>query len=615
MTNPPDDWRPRPVGRERQDPLPRLDAGAPVEGSPDDPLPGSASTTPWDAAGRPWEPPKHPAEDEAGDAGAPRPLEGTHRDRGTRMRRYLIGGGGDATSSGVLAGAATVVAVGFVLSRLLGLLRSVAIAQAFGTDPQLSAYWVAFRLPDLVFQLLAGATLSSAFIPTFSRIRQEHGSAASWQLASSVLNLISIATVIAAGLAYILAPTIVPKLAPGLGEATGQRAELTKLAIDLTRLMLLSPLFFGVSGMLTGILNARQHFMAPAIAPLIYNLSIMAGALLLAKPFGVYGLAWGVVIGSAGHLLVQVPALRGVGMRWTPSFDAASQGVREVLRLMGPRVVGLAAAQINFLAVIFFASFISDEAISAVNYAFLMMMLPVGVIGMAISTAVFPSLAQHAAAHEIVRLRSSLMRALRTILLLAIPASIGLIVLASPVVRVLLERGAFDARSTELVVSVLVVYAVGVFAHSGVEILSRGFYALSDTRTPVAAAVLAMIINVALAALFIGTFGLRGLAAATTIAALIEFGLLFFALHSRLGGLDLLAVRRTVVAALVGSAVMAEVIILVQVLLGWAGLTGTTTLGALALLLIAGGIGGAAFLAISYRLDRDGYAGLMERLR
>ena len=206
-------------------------------------------------------------------------------------------------------------------------------------------------------------------------------------MACSVLHLISVATFLAAVVAFVAAPTIVPWLAPGLGAATGRERELTDLAVHLTRLMLLSPLFFGISGMLTGVLNARQHFLAPALAPLIYNLSIILAALFFARSFGVYGLAWGVVIGSAGHLLVQLPALRAVGMRWTPSFDVFGEGVRDVLTLMGPRVVGLAATQVNFLAVIFFASFVSDEAISAMNYAFLMMMLPVGVIGMEIGRA------------------------------------------------------------------------------------------------------------------------------------------------------------------------------------------------------------------------------------
>ena len=543
----------------------------------------------------------------------PHPYEEHQRDRG-RLRRYLIGEPAAPRPGrlAMLASAAGIVAAGFMLSRILGVARSVAIANAFGTDPELGAYWVAFRLPDLVFQLLAGATLSAAFIPTFSRVRSEHGTAAAWRLASSVLNLVSLATFVAAGVAYLAAPRVVPWLAPGLGSATGREDELIALAVRLTRLMLLSPLFFGISGMLTGILNARQHFLAPAIAPLIYNLSIILAALFLAGPFGTTGLAWGVVIGSAGHLLVQLPALSAVGLRWTPRLDVFSEGVRDVLALMGPRVVGLAAAQINFLAVIFFASFISDEAISAMNYAFLMMMLPVGVIGMAISTAVFPTLAQHAAERETMLLRDALTHALRTILLLAIPASVGLILLAGPAVRVLLERGAFDDRSATLVTSALVVYGIGVFAHSGVEILSRGFYALSDTRTPVGAAVAAMILNVALAALLVMPFGLRGLAGATTLTAILEFGLLVFALHGRIG-LDAPVLRRSVRGTLIASALMAAAILLARLGLGLAGIGATGTLDAAIVLAVAGGLGALVFAAVAYRFNRQDFEALLTR--
>ena len=560
----------------------------------------------------PWLP--RPAEIPEPAPSAPHPYEEHQRDRG-RLRRYLIGEPA-APQPGrldMLVSAAGIVAVGFMLSRVLGVARSLAIANAFGTDPELSAYWVAFRLPDLVFQLLAGATLSSAFIPMFSHVRVVRGSREAWRMASSVLHLVSLATFVAAAIAYLAAPTVVPWLAPGLGAATGREVELTALAVHLTRLMLISPLFFGISGMLTGILNARQHFLTPALAPLIYNLSIIVAAVFFAQRFGIESLAWGVVIGSAGHLLVQVPALWAVGMRWTPSLDVFAAGVRDVLALMGPRVIGLAAAQVNFLAVIFFASFVSDEAISAINYAFLMMMLPVGVIGMAISTAVFPTLAQHAAARETMLLRDALTHALRTILLLAIPASVGLILLAGPSVRLLLERGAFDARSSDLVVSALVVYGIGIFAHSGVEILSRGFYALSDTRTPVAAAVVAMILNVALAALLVTPFGLRGLAGAATLTAILEFALLVIALRGRIGGLSTPALQRSLRSTLAGTAAMAAVIVLARVALGLVGVTAGSAFGALGVLAVAGGGGVLAFIVVAYRLNRQDFEALLTR--
>ena len=502
-----------------------------------------------------------------------------------------------STTSQSVAAAAGIVAFGFVASRLLGLLRSVAIARAFGTDPELSAYWVAFRLPDLVFQVLAGATLSAAFIPTFSRIRLRFGEQAGWDLASAVLNIISIATTFAAVLAFVLAPWIVPLLAPGLGADTGREAELRSLAVELTRVMLLSPILFGVSGMVTGILNARNHFLAPALAPVFYNLSIIVAALFLAEPFGVQGLAIGVVAGSALHLAAQLPALRAAGMRWAPTFDVTSAGVAEVARLMGPRVVGLAATQLNFVVVVFFASFVSDEAISALNYAFLMAMLPVGVVGMAISTAVFPSMAQQAAAQQIEGLRDSVARSLRLILFLAIPASAGLALLAEPAVRLLFERGAFSAGSTDLVWPVLVIYGVAVFAHAGIEILSRGYYALADTRTPVLFAVLAVALNVALCAAFVSPFGLRGLAAATSIAAVVEFALLAVVLERKLGGLRNRGVAASAVRTVAATAVMAEVMVLLSLVLRAAGID-IHSLGG-SLLLTAGG-GGAGLFAFAF---------------
>ncbi len=533
------------------------------------------------------------------------------------LQRSGRGAGGDRLLARLLTigGAAGIVAAGFVISRLLGLVRSVVIADAFGTDPELSAYWVAFRLPDLVFQLLAGATLSAAFIPTFSRVLLRGGEEAAWRLASTVLNLIAIATFVAAGLAWLLAPMIVPWLAPGLGEATGRQEELRALAVSLTRIMLISPLFFGVSGMLTGILNARQHFAAPALAPVIYNLGIIFGAVVLARPLGVDGLAWGVVLGALGHLAVQVPALRVAGMRWSPSFDVMSEAVLDVLRLMGPRVIGLAATQVNFLVIVFFASFVSDQAISAMNYAFLMMMLPVGVIGMAISTAAFPTMAQQAAASDLAQLRASVSRALRVILFLSIPASAGLIVLAVPLIRLLLERGAFDATSTELVAGALVVYGLGIFAHSGVEILSRGFYALSDTRTPVAVAVAAMAMNVAFAALLLTPFGVRGLAGAASLAATLEFALLLRLLDVRLGGLERRELRRTVGGAVLASVVMAEVVVVALILLNAAGMDDGGWWRTSVQVVVGGGLGALVFLAVAYRLNRDDVELITRRLR
>lgn len=603
----------------------RLTGGAPSarDGAAEEPLFGAPPSPPpplfessddWlvpDRPASPWGPrggrrstPRRPSDDPDED------------DEATGFSRFLrLGSSGTAGwQSRSVMGAATIVAAGFVISRLLGLVRSVAIADAFGTAPELGAYWVAFRLPDLVFQLLAGGTVSAAFIPVFSRVTLERGDGAAWRLASSVLNLLSLATFALAALAFIFAGQLVPLLAPGLGEGTAREAELTSLAVNLTRLMLVSPIVFGASGLVTGVLNARQHFVAAAMAPVMYNLAIIAGALFLSGPFGVYGLAWGVVIGALLHLLVQLPEVLLLGMRWTPALAVRSRAVRDVMRLMGPRVIGLAASQANFVVLVFFASLISDPAISAINYAFLVMMMPVGVVGMAISTAAFPTLARLAAAQQFNALRESLAAALRSILFLAVPASVGLIVLAHPSIRLLFQRGQFDADSTALVAAALTVFAIAIAAHSAIEILSRGFYALSDTRTPVQLAVLAMLLNVVLAALLVSPFGLRGLAGAASIAALFESVLLAYVLHQRLEGFGRSGVWRSLSRTVVASLVMAEVLVLLRLLLGAGGISAQTTGGAFVHVVGVGTLGLVSYLGVSWVVNREEFDALFTRV-
>lgn len=510
-----------------------------------------------------------------------------------------------------LAAAASIVALGFLGSRILGLVRTVAIAHRFGTSPDLDAYFVAFRVPDLIFQLLAGATLGSAFIPTFARVLTKKGEREAWKLASSVLNLVLLATLALALLALFLAPVIVPATAPGLGDETGQHGELTSLAVDLTRIMMISPVLFAVSGMFMGILNARHHFLYPALAPMFYNAAIIVAALFSDD---VRVLAFAVVVGAGLHLLVQIPALFMVGMRWQPLTEWRDNAVREVGRLMGPRVIGLAAFQLNFVIATIFASTVGSGAISALNYAWLIVMTPLGLFGMAISTAVFPRLAEQAA-REDGEIRETLSKTLRLILYLTVPAGVALMILAKPITAFLLRSGAFSSASTDLVVSALVFYALALFAHSGIEIVSRGFYALSDTRTPVAFAVISMIVNLVLSLALVVPFGIKGLALSLSVATLAEFALLIRTLHRRLRGLDdrrmLASLARTGTATLL----MAEVLAVWLALLNLAGFldldskvdAGTAVIGGVC-------IGAAVYLYVS-RLLRSEEAGmLLERL-
>ncbi len=511
-----------------------------------------------------------------------------------------------------LAGAAVIVAIGFLGSRLLGLLRTVAIANSFGTSPELGAYWVAFRLPDMIFQLLAGATLASAFIPVFSRYYTRQSREEAWRLASSVLNLVFVATTVLALIGLVLAPLLVPLMAPGLGKDTGNQAEIQALAVHLTRVMLISPIFFSVSGMFMGITNARHHFLFPALAPWMYNLSIIVAALVSKS---VDGLAIGVVVGAFIHLAIQLPAVRLIGMRWEPVGEWRNAGVREVARLMLPRTLGLAAAQLNFLVTIFFASQISDEAISAVNYAWLIVMMPLGLFGMAISTAVFPTLAEQAATESMEALRRTLAMSLRLILFLTVPASVGLMILGKPLVTFLFEHGAFTASSTNVTSAALVFYAIGLFAQGGIEILSRGFYALSDTRTPVTFAVVCMVVNLVLCLIFVGPFGVRGLGLALSLSAILEFSLLFQTLRTKLGGIEEGRLVSSVGRMAAATIVMAQVVGLLVLLLHASGHLNTgNLLDAFLALFVGSGLGVAAFFGVSSFLRSEEMEVLKRRI-
>jgi putative peptidoglycan lipid II flippase len=461
-----------------------------------------------------------------------------------------------AADKAQIARAAGLVMALFVVSRALGLLREMVISHQFGTGGDLDAYLAAFRLPDILFQVVAGGALASAFIPTFASFWARDDESGAWRLASAVINLVFVLTAALAIIAVVLAPWLVRTIiAPGFDPAR------QALTVKLMRLMLLSPAVFGVSGVVMGILNAQQHFLLPALAPILYNLGIIAGALLLAPALGVLGLAVGVVAGALGHMLVQVPGLVRHGMRYTPTLGLRDPGVHTVGRLMLPRMVGLAAVQINFLVTTVLASGLAPGSLSALNYAWLLMLLPQGVFAQAIATAAFPTFSAQAAKGQQAAMRSTLAATLRAVLYLAVPAAVGLIVLRLLLVQIIFERGAFTATSTQMVAWALGLFALGLPAHAVVEITVRAFYAMHDTRTPVAIGIGAMGLNVILSLAFVRIFEALGwmphggLALSNSLATTVEMVLLLAILRRRMAGLEgrrtVASLARTVFAAIV----------------------------------------------------------------
>lgn len=447
-----------------------------------------------------------------------------------------------------VAKAALIVMIFFVLSRMMGLAREVIIGARFGTSAEYDAYLAAFRVPDLLFQLVAGGALGSAFIPTFSAYWAKAKPSAAWLLFSRVLNLVTLALVVMASLTALFAlPLVQHIIAPGF---TPTQQTLTA---NLMRWLLLETIVFGASGLVMGALNAVQHFLLPAAAPVFYNLAIILGAWLLAPYFGVYGLVIGVVAGALAHLLVQLPGLWQVRAHYTLALDVQDAGVREVARLMGPRVLGEFLEQAHFLVNTILASGLVVGSIGALNYAWLLMLLPQGIFAQSIATAVFPTFAAQIATGQTEAMRHSLGYALRTVLFLTIPAAVGLFILRVPLIGALFQRHSFSAESTQMAAYALQFYALGLTAHAVVEIAVRAFYALHDTLTPVTVGVAAMGLNIALSFWWVHWLGYGGLALANTIATSIEMFVLLWLLRRRMRGID----ERELLASLVRNGVAA----------------------------------------------------------
>lgn len=451
-----------------------------------------------------------------------------------------------------LAQAVLVVLTGFLASRVLGVVRSIVIAAHFGTGPEASAYVAAITVPDTVFQVLVGGAVGSAFIPVFQRYMAHDQDDDAWRVASSAINL---GVLVAGGTALVLAifaRQVMDVLAPG------RDPEFRDLAASLSRILLITPAIFAASTFCASVLNAYQRFAVAALAPLMYNLAIIGGAFFLSGPLGIRGLAIGAAIGACLHLLVQVPALVRLGMRWRPIIDLRHSGVRDVARLFAPRVLGLGVVQFNkVLSGVLFASFLAAGSIASLDYAWLMIMAPLA-LAMAIGTAVFPTLSEASALQRRGQLEQVFHVSLRMILFLTIPASLGLMVLGEPIIRLFFERNQFTAESTALTAYALVFFAIGLPGHAAVEILDRVFYALHDTRSPVLVAVGAIGLNVVLSLVLMHTpLNVGGLALANSVAALCEATILVRLVAGRLPGVDVQNLATSVVRMLAASLVMA----------------------------------------------------------
>jgi putative peptidoglycan lipid II flippase len=457
-----------------------------------------------------------------------------------------------------LARAGIIVTLAFGISRILGYLRYVVIAAAVPSPGQLDAFFAAFRIPDFLFQLVAAGALSSAMIPVVAGLFATDATARAWRVVSTVTTLVLSALAVLALLVLVFAPVLVPIITPGFDPAQ------LELTIQLTRVMVLAPLFLAAGAVATSVLNARNRFGAAALAPIVYNLGIILGALLFVPAFGVVGLAAGVVLGSIGHLLVQVPVLRRIGARIRPLVDLQDADARRTLVLMAPRALGLGAVQVVFLVMTSLASTLTTGAIAAFTFAFAVLQIPIGVIGVPLGVVLLPSLSREAAIGDAEAYRRLLVRALRLLAFVMVPiAAIGFVV-SGDVTRLLFDYGSADQALLETTSVALQAFLLGVTAHALIAVLARAFYARQDTLTPVLAALVAVAIDIAAAVVLVGPLGVVGLAAAIAIGAWVETLILAAILGRRVEGLRLGSVVRVLVVTFVISLVAAAVAYAVQ---------------------------------------------------
>jgi len=483
----------------------------------------------------------------------------------------------------------------FIFSRILGLLRTSMFAFVFGTGPTSDAYLQAFLIPDTIFNIVAGGALSSAFIPVFAKYMiGERDEKTAWHIASSALNLAIVIMTVLALIAIIFARQLVPLYNPGppIGDKLypAYLAHLDLIA-TLTRIMLLQSIVLGGGVILNSVLNARQNFLLPAIGTVLYNFGLIAGLLpgiyfafrgQRSDSVAVLFATWGVVIGALLQVAIQVPGLFKVGMRYTPSFDWRNPGVIQIGRQMVPRIINAAMLSLStFVDRFLILLLVVVVGVAGINglvtqyyQSLQLVLLPLGVFGMAVSTAAFPTLAENVAKGRFDRVRSTILETLRSILFMSIPSSIGLIVLGLPIIQVLLEHGRFSLADAESTVFPLAFFSLGLAGLSAVEILTRSFYAMRDSTTPVLVSVGQFIFKIALSLILINAarwgvqWGMAALAFSTSLAALIEAIVLFWLLHQRVGGLQVRETALFTGRVLLASLAMGLALLLVRIVLG-----------------------------------------------
>ena len=509
----------------------------------------------------------------------------------------------------------------FATTKAISLAQTFIIANVFGISADLDAYVSANRIPELIVVLVSGGALTHAFIPIFSGFLAREDRQGAWRLASHVANTVLLAAFVLSALVFTAAPRLVDQLiAPGFDAAT--RAQ----TAGLMRILLLGTLVFALSGLASGVLQSHNHFLLPALAPIMYDVGILFGIVALLPRLGLEGVAIGTVLGALGHLLIQVPGLLHYGARWRAELGWGDPTLWRVVRLMIPRIVGLGVFQFNFLVMTNVASRLGTGSVSALDWGWRLMQIPQTLIGTAMGIVIFPTLAALSELGDSAGKRSAMSGALRFIMIASIPSAVGLVLVGMPLIS-LLERGAFDASASILVYSTLRAFTLGLITHSMLEIVARAFYADKDTLTPLWAALIGAVINFVLVFLLSGVSAVEanslynivarqfpvlgyppisgdvsGLALANSLGVLAEVSVLLFILRTRWQGIEENVLISTTLKTLASSLVMGLAVWSIAWLWESLGLARRGLLFTVGQIGAQVAIGGAVFLVAAWTL-------------
>jgi putative peptidoglycan lipid II flippase len=475
-----------------------------------------------------------------------------------------------SSKSSNVARSAGVVSLAVMASRILGLVRDQVFAIFFGAGMQYDAFLTAFRIPNLLRDLFAEGALSAAFVTTFSQVLETKGEKEAIRLSNRIATLMVLVVGPICVIAWVNTRALVYALAPGFFDVPG-KAELT---VQLTRIMIPFLLLIAMAAEAMGILNARNVFGIPALASAFFNVGSIVGGLLLGFVIGPYiglspieGMAFGTLVGGFLQFAVQWPSLIRIGFRYRPMLSFSDPGIRQIIRLMGPAVIGTAAVQVNVFVNTNFASSIIDPATGAVangpvswlSYAFRFMQFPIGVFGVAIATVTLPPLSRSTARNDLTEFRATLAHSLALVFLWCVPSAVGLAVLGRPIVALIFEHGRFSAFDTTQTGNALAAYSIGLAGYAAVKVLSPAFYALNDARTPMLISLGSIAVNYLMNSLLVGPFGHVGLAFSTSAVALVNFLLLALFMRRRLGRLEGRRLAGTLIRVGIASVGMAVV--------------------------------------------------------